>query len=174
MSEYFDALTDSMTLLAVDRRVVFIGQTVVYPGTAMFRTLTNVPDDRKIELPVAEDMQMGMAIGMSLQGLIPVCIYPRFNFVLLALNQLVLHLDRLPLYSQGGYHPRVIIRTAIGADQPLNPGEQHLGDFSDGIQSMLKTVTLHRLRSVHDIHYYYGYVMDNVESSILVEDAALY
>ena len=47
-----------------------------------------------IELPVAEEMQMGMSFGMSLDGTIPISIYPRWNFLLCAINQLVNHLDK--------------------------------------------------------------------------------
>jgi pyruvate/2-oxoglutarate/acetoin dehydrogenase E1 component len=174
MTAYFDALCAAMGKLAADPRTVFIGQTVAYPGTAMFKTLQAVPPERKIELPVAEDMQMGMAIGLSLEGLIPVCIYPRWNFLLCATNQLVNHLDKLPLYSGGGYRPKVIIRTAVATDQPLDPGPQHLGDFSEAFGLMLKTVAVHRLKTVDDIHDYYACALDNNGPAILVEDAALY
>ena len=47
------------------------------PGTAMTNTLVNV--DKKIELPVAE-MQMGMTLGMLMEGFVPISIYPRWNF----------------------------------------------------------------------------------------------
>ena len=38
---------------------------------------------------------MGMTIGLLMAGKIPVSIYPRWNFLLLAINQLVNHLDKL-------------------------------------------------------------------------------
>src|SRR5260221_5260806 len=103
MSEikYFDELSAMMNKIASIPNSVFIGQAVACPGTAMSRTLENVPADKKIELPVFEDTQMGMAIGLSLRGLLPVCVFPRWNFLLLAMNQLVLHLDKLPIYSRG-------------------------------------------------------------------------
>ena len=43
---------------------------------------------------------MGMAIGLSLSGFIPVCCYPRFDFFILALNQAVNHLDKINLFDQ--------------------------------------------------------------------------
>jgi hypothetical protein len=52
----------------------------------MTTTLTEVPRERLIELPVAEEMQMGMTLGMALAGFVPVSIYPRWNFLLLAMN----------------------------------------------------------------------------------------
>ncbi len=101
-----------------------MGQAVVDAGTAMSTTLQHIPIEKRLELPVAEEMQLGMAIGMSLSGALPICIYPRFNFLLLAVNQLVNHLDKLPLYST--YRPKVLIRTAVATGYPLDPGPQHL------------------------------------------------
>lgn len=172
MSEYFDALTKAMWTLSNDPRTIFIGQAVSYAGTAMSKTLECVPKGKRIELPVAEDMQMGMAIGMSLEGMIPICIYPRWNFLLLATNQLVNHLDKLPRYSK--YQPKVIIRTAAATAYPLDPGPQHLGDFSAAFRLMLDTVTLQRLENVQDIHYHYDKALNDTGSSILVESANLY
>ena len=73
-----------MKWLADKPDTVFMGQAVKYPGTAMFNTLDGVPEDKRIELPVAEDMQMGMATGMAIAGMVPITIYPRWNFLLLA------------------------------------------------------------------------------------------
>src|SRR3990172_5246987 len=84
----FDERNRSMASRARDPRPVFIGQAVAVAGPAMTNTLKDVPADRLIELPVAEEMQMGMTTGMALTGLIPVSIFPRWNFLLASLNQL--------------------------------------------------------------------------------------
>src|SRR6185295_1899835 len=111
---------------------------VAYEGTAMFKTLRDVPPHKRLELPVAEDMQLGMATGMALAGMLPIAVYPRWNFLLLATSQLVLHLDKLPLMCRS-VRPRVIIRTAVATEEPLNPGPQHLGNFCDAFDDMLET-----------------------------------
>ena len=54
---------------------------------------------KKLELPVTEEMQMGMTIGLLMNGYIPVSIFPRWNFMLLAINQLVNHLDKLHIMN---------------------------------------------------------------------------
>ena len=87
--KYFDELKRSMNYLAENKKTVFIGQAVEVPGTAMSNTLVDVSHDKKVELPVAEEMQMGMAIGLAMDGYAPISIYPRWNFLLLAMNQLV-------------------------------------------------------------------------------------
>ena len=141
--DYKEEITRAMSLLASDARTLFIGQAVACPGTYMTQTLSGVPPERLIELPVAEEMQMGMATGLALAGQVPVCIYPRFNFMLLAVNQIVNHLDKLPLIS--GYRPKVIIRVGIGTSRPLDPQAQHRGDFTDAFRAMCRTIEVVRL-----------------------------
>ena len=98
---YRTELTRAMTLLGQDPRTIVMGQAVAFPGTGMTATFAGVPKDQLLELPVAEDMQLGMAIGMSLAGYLPICVFPRWNFLLAATDQLVNHLDKLPLYGNG-------------------------------------------------------------------------
>ena len=121
MGKYFDELKRSMDYLAQKSNTVFLGQAVAYKGTAMTNTLKDEPKEKLIEMPVSEEMQMGITNGIAVEGSVPISIYPRWNFVLLAVNQLVNHLDKLPDYSNGEYRPRVIIRTGIGSVRPLNP-----------------------------------------------------
>lgn len=166
---YVEALTEAMTILAEDPRTVFLGQAVEYPGTAMFQTLKNVPMDKRHEMPVAEDMQMGVSIGLSLAGYIPISIYPRWNFLLLAANQLVNHLDKLPLYSRGGYWPKVIVRTAVPSVTPLNPQAQHVGDFTEAFRDMCATVQIVELDRPEHIVGAYTTALDYHGSTIIVE-----
>lgn len=155
---------------------LFLGQAVAYKGTAMTDTLREVPKDRLIELPVAEDMQLGMCTGMSLAGYVPISIYPRWNFLLLATNQLVLHLDKLSTYSHGGYRPKVIIRTAVASKSPIDPQAQHLGNFTDPFRQMLKTVEVIELTGAHQIFdaYRRAYEREDGRSTLLVEHTSRY
>src|SRR5258706_9795365 len=77
LSEYFSELCRSMALLAEQPNAMFVGQGVGCAGTTMTDTLKDVPKEKLLEFPVAEDLQMGMAIGMALEGVLPVCIFPR-------------------------------------------------------------------------------------------------
>lgn len=158
-----------MEWLAAQPPTVFIGQAVAVPGTAMRNTLKDVPDNKLIEFPVAEDMQLGMSIGMAMNGTVPVSIFPRWNFLLLATNQLVNHLEKIPLISQ--YRPNVIIRTSIGAQRPLHPHLQHIGDYTEAYQKMLTMVEVIRLDEPEDIFtaYQKAYHRTDNKSTILVE-----
>ncbi|MDC0065313.1 hypothetical protein OAK15_02515 [Verrucomicrobia bacterium] len=169
--KYFDELKRSMEYLAGDTDTVFLGQAVAYAGTAMSNTLKDVSLDRKIEIPVDEDMQMGMTNGLALQGKLPVSIFPRWNFLLLATNQLVNHLDKFSEMSGGGYQPKAIIRTSIGSERPLHPGHQHIGDYTDAYRKMLHNVDIIRLEESEEVFPAYQKAHDRKDgkSTILVE-----
>ena len=62
-SSYKDRLTDSMTMLSKDERVIFVGQQIVYAGNPMSNTLSEVPKSKMIEMPVAEEFQLGFRDG---------------------------------------------------------------------------------------------------------------
>jgi len=168
---YFNELERSMRWLAEQDHTIFLGQAVEVPGTAMFNTLTEVNPDQKVELPVAEEMQMGMAIGMAMGGLVPITIYPRWNFLLLAINQLVNHLDRIAYVSNREYLPKVIIRTSIGSERPLHPQHQHVGDFTDAFRLMLNSVEVIRLDEPEEIFsaYQKAYERSDGRSTLIVE-----
>lgn len=167
--KYKDELTRSMDFLASKGDTLFLGQAVKFPGTAMTNTLVNVPDLKKIELPVAEEMQMGMTVGLGVNGFVPISIYPRWNFLLLALNQLKNHLDVYPLHL--GYPIKAIIRTAIGSERPLHPQYQHVGDFTDAFRLMLKNIEVIRLDEPEDIFpaYEKAYTRTDGKSTLIVE-----
>jgi pyruvate/2-oxoglutarate/acetoin dehydrogenase E1 component len=169
--KYFDELCRAMEFLAQDKRTLFLGQAVGCPGTGMTNTLKNVSREKLLELPVAEEMQMGMSTGMALTGVVPVSIYPRWNFLLLATNQIVSHLDKLPAMSEGGYKPKVIIRTSIGSERPLHPQHQHVGDFTEAFRLMCKTIEVIRLDEPQDIFPAYKKALEREDgrSTILVE-----
>ena len=72
--KYFSELKRSMEYLAKSKKTLFIGQAVEVPGTAMSNTLVNINKKKRIELPVAEEMQMGITIGMLMSDYVPVSI----------------------------------------------------------------------------------------------------
>ena len=174
--KYFDEIKISMEWLSRDPRTVFLGQAVEVPGTAMSNTVKDIPIERRIELPVAEELQMGMTIGLALQGQVPISIYPRWNFLLLAANQLVNHLDKLGVMSNGGFQPRVIIRTSIGSQRPLHPQFQHIGDFTDAFRLMCTNVEVIRLDEPSQIFpaYERALLRDDGRSTLLIERGDFY
>jgi pyruvate/2-oxoglutarate/acetoin dehydrogenase E1 component len=169
---YRDQLTEAMTRLAQEPNSIFLGQAVAVPGTGMFRTLDRVSLDRRVELPVFENTQLGLCTGLALAGYLPVCIFPRINFLLEAVSQLVQHLDKLPLMS--GVYLRVIIRTAVASPVPLDPGWQHLGNYTEALRMMLSTVVVDELLSADQVFPAYERALERRCATLLVEHVELY
>lgn len=167
--KYFDELKRAMDMLAKDPRIIFMGQAVEYAGTAMSNTLKDVPKEQLLEMPVFEDTQMGMTLGLALAGYIPVSIYPRWNFLVCATNQLVNHVDKITMMSD--YKPRIIIRTGIGSERPLHPQHQHVGDYTDAYRLLCPNTDIIRLeepRHVYDA-YCTAYLRKDGKATVLVE-----
>jgi pyruvate/2-oxoglutarate/acetoin dehydrogenase E1 component len=169
--KYFDELKRSMDWLNEQPNTLFLGQAVEYAGTGMTNTLKDVDRNKMLEMPVNEDMQMGLSLGMALNGTIPISLYPRWNFLLLAANQVVNHLDKVKAMSDGGYTPKVIIRTSIGSQRPLHPQHQHVADLTGGFRALCDTIDVIKLDEPNQIFeaYKYAYERTDNRSTILVE-----
>lgn len=169
--KYADELKKSMEWLASKEDTIFIGQAVEYPGTAMTNTVKDIDPKKLIEMPVAEDMQMGITLGMALNGRVPVSLFPRWNFLLLGANQLVNHIDKIKIMSEGLYTPKIIIRTSIGSQRPLHPQHQHIADFTAGFKAMCDFVDFVRLDETNQIFpaYQYAYERTDGRPTVLVE-----
>lgn len=169
---YADELENAMLYLAEKNDTVFLGQGIKFGGIAIAKTFTKIDQDKIIEMPVAENMQLGISTGLALSGFVPISIYPRWNFLLLAADQLVNHLDKISLITDGNYSPKVIIRVAIGVKTPVDPQEQHLGDFTKAFATILKTINVVKLNNAEEIMpaYKYAYERTDGVSTIVVEE----
>ena len=166
---YTAELVKAMNWLGEKDNTLFVGQAVCFAGTGMYDSLKEVDSSKKMEFPVAENLQVGFCTGLSLQGVLPICIMPRWNFLLVATDQIINHLDKLPLMSNQGYTPRMIIRVAVGSQIPVDPQDQHKGNFSQAFRSMLKTVRVVELHNPEDIMPAYEHAYNYQGSTILVE-----
>jgi len=134
---YKEMLTHAMDELAADPLVRFVGYGVKIGGRAM-GTLKNVPDSQLIEMPVAENLMVSFAIGLSLKGLKPVVFIERFDFVLNAMDAIVNHLDKIAEISHGEFTPTVILRIVVGnKDKPLFTGKTHTQDMSIALKNLV-------------------------------------
>lgn len=168
---YFEALQEAMAMLAEDARTLFVGQAVKYPGQAAFETFRDVPMDRRIEMPVCEDFQVGFCTGLAINSYVPVSFFPRWDFLIIAANQIVNHLDKLPLM---GFKPKVIIRTAVGRTQPLHPGPQHCQNYTVPMRQMLHTMNVHEIFAARYVMDTYRLALESERSCIVVEHMEKY
>ena len=171
-SPYKDALTKAMTDIAKLDNTIFIGQQIVYAGNPMSTTLTEVPKEKMIEVPVMEETQMGMSLGLAMTGKFVVTFYPRWDFIISATNQLVNHLDKFELMT--GKKVDIIIRLGKGSDKPLDPGHQHKGNYIEEFKSICKNIEFHDLKTPTDIELAYKYATKEGGIHILLEYPELY
>ena len=170
--EYGKELTKAMEWLGKKKDTIFLGQTVEYLGSPSYNSLKKVPKNKKIEMPVFENTQMGISIGLALNGYIPISVFPRMDFLICAVDQLVNHLDKIKEMSKGEFTPGVIIKTQIGATAPLDPGIQHKGDYRKGLSKMLKNIYLRTIEDTSEVVDVYKTAYKNAKkgiSSIIVE-----
>jgi pyruvate/2-oxoglutarate/acetoin dehydrogenase E1 component len=165
-SKYKEAIMEQMRLFAEDSKVIFLGQQVA--SEDFYGTLSGISLDKRIEMPVAEDMQMGMSIGLSLQGFLPISIYQRMDFLPRAMDQIVNHLNLLEEASRGMYKPKVIIRTTIGTKKPLDVGIQHSQDLSELMKVACK-FPVFKCETADDINNAYDFARLSDKSVLVIE-----
>jgi pyruvate/2-oxoglutarate/acetoin dehydrogenase E1 component len=175
---YVDEVVRALKYLNENENTLFIGQTTEYPYSKQSDMLdrAEIPKEKKLELPVFEETQMGVSIGLAMEGIIPISTYPRFDFVLLAANQLVNHLDKISEITKNQLKPKVIIRTCVGSVKPLYPGVQHCQDYSEAFKMLLKNVEVISLKEPEDIIPAYKKALEREDgrSTLLVEYADFY
>lgn len=176
MKNYSQEITRSMEMLSSNKKIIFLGQSVAYPGSLIYQTLKSIPKKKKIELPVFEEVQMGISIGLALEGYIPVTCYPRFDFLILALNQLINHADKIHHLTNDEFKSRIIVRTLIGATKPLDAGPQHTQDYTVGLKKMLRFTKVIRLTKNSNIYSLYKSTLTDKKNKVFlfIEDSNLY
>ena len=96
------------------------------------------------------------------------------GFSNIAVNQLVNHIDKLEIMSDGEWKPNIIVRVGKGSDKPLDP---NINTTVQIIQNHLKNndnATIVKLDSVEKIKPVYINSIKNGGLHILVEYPELY
>ncbi len=109
-----DAMLEEMKR---DPRVIVMGEDVGDGG--VFRAteglLEELGPDRCIDMPLAESAIVGVAIGASLNGIIPIAEIQFADFIHPAMDQIVNEAARLRYRSNGGWGCPITIRAPYGA-----------------------------------------------------------
>ncbi len=172
--KYKDELIRSMEWLGEKEDTIFLGQSVSYSGNAIYNTLKTLPEEKRLEVPVFEEVQMGMSTGMAMNGLVPISCFPRFDFLMRCMDALVNHLDKMQNMTEQTYRPKVIMRTSIGSTNPLNGGIQHTQDHTVALKLMLEEVKVVLLDEPEDIFKEFQLAYDRQGSTLLVEHGDYY
>jgi pyruvate/2-oxoglutarate/acetoin dehydrogenase E1 component len=133
---YKEHLHKIMLKLSKDPFVRFIGYNTRY-GHQFNGTLVGC-EKSCIEMPVAENLILGLAIGMAMEGYKPIVCIERMDFLWACADALVNHLDKAKHLGWGNLN--VIIRTCVCSRQPLDAGCQHTGDYLVAMKYILKNV----------------------------------
>ena len=167
--KYKEELIRSMEWLGEKDDTIFFGQSVSYSGNAIYNTLSTLPDEKLIELPVFEEIQMSMSTGMAMNGLVPISCFPRFDFLMRCMDALVNHLDKMQNMTEFTYRPKVIMRTSIGSTNPLNGGVQHTNNYTNEFKSILNEVKVVLLDEPEDIFPQFEKAYNRQGSTLLIE-----
>jgi acetoin:2,6-dichlorophenolindophenol oxidoreductase subunit beta len=171
---YKEEVFKGMELLGQHPKTIFIGQAIAYKGTALTHQVKNFPKEKLLELPVAEEFQAGVALGLALEGYIPVSMYPRMNFIILAMNQIVNHLDKWEAMSMGQSRPKVIMKAVVGSQYPLDPGHQHKANYAESFRSACTNIDVVELLYPEQIVPAYERALQSERSTLIIEHGDLY
>ncbi|OGX24665.1 MAG: hypothetical protein A3D10_09165 [Omnitrophica WOR_2 bacterium RIFCSPHIGHO2_02_FULL_48_11] len=174
--KYFDELKRTMEWIAQQPKTIFVGQTVAGPGTFMFQTLRDVSKDKTLEMPINESFQMQFTIGMALAGYIPISVYPRQNFLLLATGDMCNMLDKIPAISSNTLLPKILIRVATGPDAPVHPGHQHVGNYAEAFRKLFHWIEVVELNDPEEIFPAYKHALERKDNkaTLLIEHGNFY
>jgi pyruvate dehydrogenase E1 component beta subunit len=118
--------------MALDANVILLGLGVDDERGLIGTTLGLIDEfgpDRVIDTPLAEDGMTGIAIGMSMNGLRPIHVHVRMEFLLLAFNQIINIASKAHYMYGGNVTIPIVVRALIGDGW----GSQH----SQGLHSLL-------------------------------------
>ena len=132
---YVDALNEAMALaLGLDPNVIVLGQGVNDPK-GMFGVTTDLHKkfgiERVFDTPLSEEGLFGVCTGAAMNGIRPVYLHNRPDFLLLAFNQIITHASKFHYLDNGETNVPLVSWAAIG--RGWGSGAQH----SQAIQGLL-------------------------------------
>lgn len=113
------AITEAMDQkMAEDSRVMLLGEDVGVNGGVFRATeglLQKYGANRVVDTPLSEAGIIGSAIGLAMNGLLPVVEIQFLAFIYPGFEQIVSHAARMRYRTRGQYHVPMVIRTPYGA-----------------------------------------------------------
>jgi pyruvate dehydrogenase E1 component alpha subunit len=167
---YKEAMNLAMKELG-DEGAIFIGYNVA-KGDAM-GTLKEVLAEQKLETPVAENLMSGLAIGMSFEEFLPVLYFERHDFMMVAMDAIVNHIDKIERISHGEFKVPVIIRAVTADGGPFYSGITHSQDFTEVLKAAV-TFPVYDPKSGKEILEAFRNARDSKRPAIIVERKSRY
>jgi len=115
-----NALNDGLDVaLGLDPTVILLGEDIADPAGGVFKVTrglsTKHGTDRVRATPIAEQSIAGAAVGLALAGYRPVAEIMFFDFLTVAMDQVVNHAAKLRYMSGGATPVPLTIRTLVGS-----------------------------------------------------------
>jgi pyruvate dehydrogenase E1 component beta subunit len=172
---YREALNKALDeVMAADERVVVLGEDVgLYGGS--YRVTEGLAakygEARVIDTPIAELSIVGNAVGMAIGGLRPVAEIMTANFALLAFDQIINHMAKLPYMSAGKLILPMVVRFPQGVSKQL--AAQHSESYEQMLTAVPGLVVL-APSSVNDAYHMLKYAVMRDDPVIFIEHELLY
>jgi len=115
---YCEALNEATRQAMECDSTVFNYGIGVSDHTRIFNTLTGIVEqfgeERCVDTPLSEDALTGLGLGAAINGLKPIYIHIRVDFLLLAINQIANMMSSYYYNTGGQLNVPIVIRTIIG------------------------------------------------------------
>lgn len=113
------AITEAMDQkMAEDSRTMLLGEDIGVNG-GVFRATENLLQkygpNRVVDTPLAESGIIGAAIGLAMNGMIPIVEIQFLAFIYPGFEQIVSHAARMRYRTRGHYNVPLVVRTPYGA-----------------------------------------------------------
>ncbi|AZB44723.1 alpha-ketoacid dehydrogenase subunit beta [Bacillus sp. FJAT-42376] len=113
------AVTDALrTMLQKNDEVVLLGEDIGSNGGVFRATeglMEEFGEERVMDTPLSEAGLMGTAVGMAVNGMIPVAEIQFLGFIYPAYEQIATHVTRIRMRTMGRYTVPMVIRAPYGA-----------------------------------------------------------
>ncbi len=107
--------------LAADEKVILLGEDIADPIGGVFKVTKGLSSKygthRVRATPISEQAIVGTAIGLSLAGYRPVAEIMFFDFITVAMDQIVNHATKLRYMSGGATPAPITVRTTVGGSR---------------------------------------------------------
>ena len=119
---------------------VFLGENIINSGR-IYGTLSGVPLSKCIEMPVAENLIAGCAIGLAISGKFPICVFQRMDFMLIASDAIINHACLMPKMT-GIKLPILFITFKATLKDSFYAGLQHTKDLSHVFTPYMRVIQI--------------------------------
>ena len=155
--------------------VVFIGEDIRDPYGGAFKATKGLSpefDKRVLNMPISEACMTGMAVGMGLNGFIPVVEMMFGDFVTLGFDQIINHASKYAWVYGDNIKIKMIIRVPSGAKRGYGPTHsQSLEKFLIGVPG----IRVVAMSAPVDPLVFYKALFESIEEpTVVIENKKLY